>query len=89
MKKDIITVLDNDGHKEEFELVFDFNDLVSKKNYIIYKPLESEDYYIASYKKDNSSYILDTNLTEKEIKKIELVYKKLKESHQNDFKDKF
>lgn len=87
MKKDIITVLKSDGNKEEFELVFDYNDLLFKKSYIIYKSLDNADYYIASYKKENDSYILDTNLTDTELNKIELVYKKLKEGHQNEFKD--
>lgn len=86
MKKDIITVLKSDGNKEEFELVFNYNDLLFKKSYIIYKSLDNKDYYIASYKKEYDSYILDTNLTDAEINKIELVYEKMKGS-QNEFKD--
>lgn len=64
--KDYIDVYNDNGNKEQMEVVCTFNLEGYDYNYIIYKTLDSSHYYIGKYKGD-SIVNLETNLSEKEF----------------------
>ena len=63
---DYIYVIDDENKKEKMEVVSIFNFEDSNYNYIIYKSLLKEEYFIGKYQGDNIT-LLDTNLNEKEL----------------------
>ena len=62
---DYITVTKDNGENEKMEVVTIFNKSESDYNYIIYKSLNTNDYYTARYLGDDV-VDLDTNLTDEE-----------------------
>lgn len=64
---DYITVTKDNGENEIMEVVTIFNKSESNYNYIIYKSLNTNDYYTAKYL-GNDVVDLDTNLTDEEKK---------------------
>ena len=74
MEKDIITVSLEDGTKKEMEVVLLYTDDISKINYILYKDMnENGECYAAKYVVNDNIFQLDSNLSNKEIMKLELV----------------
>ena len=72
MEKDIITVLQEDGTKKDMEVVLLYKE--GNTNYILYKEIDnSDECYAAKYKINNDIYELDTNLTKREISKLEIL----------------
>ena len=72
MEKDIITVLQEDGTKKDMEVVLLYKE--GNTNYILYKEIDnSDECYAAKYLLNNDIYELDTNLTKKEISKLEIL----------------
>lgn len=64
--KDLIQINDSEGNVLDFEIVSIYQIENSDYNYIIYRSLDEQDYYIAKYKGSNI-VDLDTNLNEKEL----------------------
>lgn len=70
--KDYIDVYDDNGNKEQMEVICTFNLEGYDYTYIIYKTLDSSHYYIGKYKGENLVDI-DTNLSEKEYNLAEKI----------------
>ena len=64
---DFIYIEDEKGKQITFEVVTIFNIEDSEHNYIIYRSLDKEKYYIAKYLGENV-VDLDTNLSDKELR---------------------
>ncbi len=74
MNKDIITVKLKDGTEKDMELILLYYDEMTKINYVLYKEIESKDEcYAAKYVMNNGTFDLDTNLSNAEINKLQLV----------------
>ena len=65
--KDYIEIIDDDGKEETYELVSTFNIEGYSSNYVVYKNIDSDKYYLAKYNGMNMSE-LDTDLSDEEIK---------------------
>lgn len=77
MDKDYITILKSDGSFEKMEVVTTFRLEETSKNCIIYKDLNENQYYAASYNGDEEYVKLDTNFSENEKEKLNIIFKKL------------
>ena len=75
MDKNIITVSLTDGTKKNMELIFVFHDDITRNDYILYKDIGAKDECWAAKFTivDNNIYKLDTNLTEEEILKLQVL----------------
>lgn len=74
MKKDVITIKLEDGSYKDMEVVLLYKDNKTKQEYIIYKDLkENTEFYVAKYNKGINGFELDTNLTDKEFKMLEII----------------
>lgn len=74
-KKDYIDIYDADGNVTTMELVFQFER--NKIYYIVYKPIDGEELYVAKYKKGiNDDF--DSNLTSEELEICNKVYEEIK-----------
>lgn len=74
MKKDIITVLLDNGTKKDMELILLYSDEDTNQNYVLYRELDAkEECYAAKYILNNNEFVLDTNLSKKEIAKLQLL----------------
>lgn len=80
MEKDIINVMMNDGSQKNMELVLMYNDSKTNQNYVLYKELDVDDEcYAAKFVIKNDVYELDTELTNEEIMKLQLLYNSMAE----------
>ncbi len=77
MSKDYITVSKADGTTEQMEVVATFKLEETAKNCIIYKSLNSERYYAASYNDDLDYSSLNTDFTDKEKEQLNQIFKAL------------
>ncbi len=79
MNKDNILIAKSDGTSEEMEVVATFRLEESSKNIIIYKELDNDKYYAASYnERDDSNYTdLNTDFTDKEKEQLNKLFDKL------------
>ncbi|MBR4262023.1 MAG: hypothetical protein IKQ35_01490 [Bacilli bacterium] len=68
-----ITVVKDNGTKEEMEIVSIFKMEAFNKNYIIYKSIVDNKYFAASFNADNDN--IDTNLSDKEKEALEDYFK--------------
>ncbi len=74
MNKDVITIELKDGTKKDMELILLYYDEITKTNYVLYKEMESKDEcYAAKYVINGGTYVIDTNLSEIEINKLQEV----------------
>lgn len=64
---DYIEILDDNGNEYTYELVSTFNIAGYSYNYVLYKELDSDKYYLARYTGTSMSF-LDTNLSLEEIR---------------------
>ena len=72
MNKDIITIRLEDGSYKDMEVILLYSDKKTKRNYIIYKELNSnKDLYVAKYEMQASDFVLDTDLSKNELKMME------------------
>lgn len=69
--KDIITITLDNGDKKDMELVAHYSE---DKNYILYKPIDGGELYLASYHYDDGKFIIDTDLTKDEINKLTIIF---------------
>ena len=77
MTKDYITISKADGTTEQMEVVATFKLEETSKNCIIYKSLNSEKYYAASYNDDLDYSSLNTDFTDKEKEQLNQIFKAL------------
>lgn len=79
MNKDNILIAKSDGTTEEMKVVTTFRLEESSKNIIIYKELDNDKYYAASYKeKGDSNYAdLNTDFTNKEKEQLSKIFDEL------------
>ena len=78
MKKDYITITRNNGSTEEMEVVATFRLEDTSKDCIIYKDLQGNKYYAASYNNDDLDYTnLNTEFTEKEKNQLNQIFETL------------
>lgn len=77
MSKDYITVPKADGTTEQMEVVATFKLEEAAKNCIIYKSLNSEEYYAASYNDDLDYSSLNTDFSDKEKEQLNQIFKAL------------
>ena len=77
MSKDYITVSKADGTTEQMEVIATFKLEETAKNCIIYKSLNSEKYYAASYNDDLDYSSLNTDFTDKEKEQLNKIFKAL------------
>lgn len=74
--KDYIYVYDESGKKEKMEVVFTYNDLRKKINYIVYRSLKKKnEFFAARYNPNKSISEIETNLCDEEKKMIESLFK--------------
>lgn len=77
MSKDYITIAKADGTSEQMEVVATFKLEESAKDCIIYKSLNGEKYYAASYSGNSDYSNLNTDFTDKEIEQLNQIFKAL------------
>ena len=77
MSKDYITISKIDGTLEQMEVVATFKLEESNKDCIIYKSLDEERYYAASYNSDLDYSYLNTNFSDKEKEQLNEIFKAL------------
>ena len=77
VKKDYITIAKANGTSEQMEVVATFKLEETAKNYIIYKSLNDEKYYAASYNSDSDYSNLNTDFTDKEKEQLNQIFKAL------------
>ena len=74
MEKDFIKIKLINGQTKDMELILLYSDDETGLNYIFYKdPLIKDECYIARYLLDGDTYRLDTNLTNEELNKMQLL----------------
>lgn len=74
MDKDFITVMKADGSSEKMKVVATFKLEDSAKNCIIYKSLNDQKYYAASYDASSDISKFDTNFSEKEKEQLNFIF---------------
>ena len=77
MNKNYITIIKNDGSKEQMEVVATFRLEDSEKDCIIYKSLLENKYYAASYEGESEYSNLNTEFTEKEKEQLNKIFETL------------
>lgn len=77
MKKDYITITKIDGNVEQMEVVATFKLEETSKDYIIYKSLNDNKYYAASYDSGSEYSNLNTILTDKEKEQLNQIFNSL------------
>lgn len=77
MSKDYITIAKADGTSEQMEVVATFKLEESAKDCIIYKSLNGEKYYAASYSGNLDYSNLNTDFTDKEKEQLNQIFKAL------------
>lgn len=77
MNKDFITVIKSDGSSEQMEVVLTFKLEETSKNCIIYKSINNQNYYAASYDEDTEYSNLNTNFSDKEKEYLNEIFKEL------------
>ena len=77
MNKDYITVSKADGTEEQMEVVATFKLEETSKKCIIYKSLNGEDYYAASYDEKLDYSSLNTDFTDKEKEQLNQIFNTL------------
>ncbi len=77
MNKDYITVTKADGSKELMEAITTFKLEETSKNCIIYKSLDNQKYFVASYDTDSDYSNLNTNFSEEEKEQIKKIFNTL------------
>jgi len=77
MAKDYITIAKNDGSTEQMEVVATFRLEDTSKDCIIYKDLQENKYYAASYNSDLDYSNLNTEFTEKEKEQLNQIFEAL------------
>ena len=77
MNKDTIKVIKSDGFSEQMEVVATFRLEDSKKECIIYKSMNDNKFYAASYEGDSDLCNLNTEFTDKEKEQLNEIFKKL------------
>ena len=75
MVKDYITITKNDGSTEQMEVVATFRLEDTGKDCIIYKDLQGNKYYAASYNGDLDYSNLNTEFTENEKEQLNQIFK--------------
>ena len=84
MSKDYITVAKSDGTLEQMEVVATFQLEKSFKNCIIYKNVNENKYYAASYDRDLDLSRLNTDFTDNEKEQLNHIFETLyKEGEMN------
>lgn len=77
MSKDYIIITKADGTSEQMEVVATFRLEETAKDCIIYKALNDERYYAASYNGDSDYSSLNTKFTDKEKEQLNEIFKTL------------
>lgn len=77
MNKDYITITKKDGSLEKMEVVATFRLESTAKDCIIYKSLQEEKYYAASYESDLDCSILNTDFSETEKEQLNKIFEAL------------
>lgn len=77
MNKNYITIIKNDGSKEQMEVVATFRLEDSEKDCIIYKSLLENKYYAASYEGESEYSNLNMEFTEKEKEQLNKIFETL------------
>lgn len=70
---DYIEIIDDEGREETYELVSTFRLEGYSSNYVVYKNIDNDKYYIGKYNGLNISD-LDTNLTREEIDLVKGIF---------------
>ena len=70
---DYIEIIDDDGNEATYELVSTFKLDGYSKNYVVYKSVDSDKYYLAKYDESSMS-LLDTNLSDEEINLVKALF---------------
>ena len=78
INKDYITILKDNGIMEKMEVVSIFRLEETKKDCIIYKSLNDEKYYAASYNKDKDYSVLNTEFTDMEKEHLNKIFEFIK-----------
>jgi len=76
MPKDVISVDKEDGSSELMEVISTFKLESSGKNCMIYKSLETGDYFAASYNGEDYGDF-DTDFTDEEVEELNKVFDKI------------
>ncbi|MEE3342805.1 MAG: hypothetical protein VZS44_01795 [Bacilli bacterium] len=84
MDKDYITITKTDGTMEKMEVVATFRLEESGKKCIIYKSLNQDKYYAASYDDEVDYSNLDTNFTDEEKEQLNKVFNVIKNGGEVD-----
>lgn len=74
MDKDYITVTKLDGSLEQMEVVATFKLEETAKNCIIYKSLNDQKYYAASYNADSDYSNLNTDFSDSEKEQLNKIF---------------
>lgn len=77
MNKDFITIAKIDGSSEQMEVVATFKLEESSKNCIIYKSINDQKYYAASYDTDLDYSNLNTDFSESEKEQLNKIFNTL------------
>ena len=77
MNKDFITIAKIDGSSEQMEVVATFKLEESSKNCIIYKSINDQKYYVASYDTDLDYSNLNTDFSESEKEQLNKIFNTL------------
>lgn len=77
MTRDYIMITKNDGSKEQMEVVATFRLEDTSKDCIIYKSLQENKYYAASYNGDLDFSNLNTEFTETEKEQLNKIFEAL------------
>lgn len=77
MNKDYITITKKDGSTEQMEILAIFRLEETSKDCIIYKSLNENKYYAASYSGNLYYSNLNTDFTAKEKEQLNIIFKEL------------
>ena len=77
MSKDYITIVKDDGSTEQMEVVATFRLEETAKDCIIYKSLNDNKFYAASYNGDLDYVNLNMDFTEKEKEQLNKIFEAL------------
>lgn len=82
MKKDMITIIDQNGNSQEMELILSYHDELNDIQYILYKREGKQaECFAAKSKQSNNGLMLDPNLNQRELEMLKLI---LMESENNE-----
>lgn len=85
MEKDIITIKLEDGTLKDMEIILLYSDDNTKNNYILYKDIDATDEcYAAKYTQKGDIFDIDSNLTKKELKVLEIILEKALKENVNE-----